>query len=145
MKRFFVQTVCPILFACAVFCVVVFGDLDNGTGELREITFGNIKKVSYHFISDVTEAAQATTTEYYSGRIMAVAYVPGTATKGHFTVTEAGNYSTGQDLLCGTFGALGSTVQEVTSPLGYVVSDRLIISASSVGVIQDGTITLIIW
>ena len=117
-----------------------------GTVVTTEETFGTVKKVSFAWTSSSGGAADATTTNVFSGAIMRLVTVPdGTdaPTDNYDVVVDDAD---GNDVLMGA-GAdrdTANTEQVLASSLGIVANDKLTLAVTNAGNAKKGTVILYI-
>ncbi|MHB1042365.1 MAG: hypothetical protein ACYC0Q_05960 [Eubacteriales bacterium] len=113
--------------------------------EVTEVTFNPVKKIKFEWVSDAAGAATGPTTKIYSGQILRLVTIPGTAanqpTDLYDVVIRDGD---SVDVLAGT-GANRSNVnveQVLAASLGAVGNDKLSLEVSNAGNTKSGGVIL---
>lgn len=121
---------------------------DKGTCTLTEETYGVIKKISFAWTSGTGADAglvTKTTTKVYSGEIIRLVTVPGTAGNqptDQYDITILDQDSTDVLMSAGANRSNVNTEQVLASSLGVVVDDTLTLSISAAGDTKQGSVYL---
>ena len=113
-----------------------------GTVTKTEITYTSVKKIEFDWTSSSGGAADATTTNSYTGLIQRVVQIPnlaGTQPTNLYDVVV--NDSDGEDVLHGNGANLSnaaSTVKDYTNGLGAVVNSTLTLAVTNAGDSKTG-------
>ena len=116
-----------------------------GTVTTTEETHGTVRKITFAWTSSAGGAADATTTYAYSGEVIRLVTVPGTAGNQPTNLYDVVvNDVDGNDVLMGA-GANRSnaaTEQVLASSLGCVANDKLTLGVTNAGDTKQGTVYL---
>ena len=119
-----------------------------GTVAKSEITHRSLKKIVFDWTSSAGGAADATTDEYYTGRIVYAAQIPeaaGTQPTDQYDVTVVD--ADGVDVLAGLGANLGNaanTYKADSDGLGAVVESQLTLAVTNAGDTKGGKTILFI-
>jgi len=118
-----------------------------GSSTNTEVVVYSVKKVEFDWLSDAAGAADSTSTEYYTGFIQRVVFVPdagGTQPTNLYDVVI--NDSDGEDVLIANGANLSNaaTVQKdnTTDGLGAVVASALTLGVTNAGNAKGGKVII---
>lgn len=118
-----------------------------GTVTITEETHSTIKKVKFAWTSDAAGAADGTTTKAYTGEIIRLVTVPGTAgvqPTDLYDVVVNDEDTTDVLMGAGANRSNASTQQVLASSLGVVANDKLALSITNAGNAKSGVVYLYI-
>ena len=116
-----------------------------GTVVTTEETYGTVKKVKFAWTSSAdTGAADATTTNAYSGLVIMAVFVPGVTTPtDNYDVTVAD--ADGYDILAAQGANLSNAATVTkTASMGGVANDKLTLAVTNAGNSKNGTVVVYI-
>lgn len=118
-----------------------------GTVTTTEETYGVVKMVKFSWTSSAGGAADATTTEYYSGAVERMVTVPGSggdAPTAAYDVAITDKH--GIDVLLGAGANRSATAQDsvLAASLGFVANTQLTLAVTNAGNAKSGTVYLYI-
>lgn len=147
MKEFILKVVCPILFCAIVFQAIVEA---AGTVTTTETTLTSPKRVVFQWISDATGEASATTTNYYTGRLVQTTISQSSSTDQPTDLYDVSIYDsvTSEELLggCGTNNATAIVSKSIVgASLGWVANSKMILSVQNAGAVKSGTVIVYVW
>lgn len=110
-----------------------------GTVVTTEMNLYALKKIGFAFTSATTGAADATTTQRYTGHIVVVQIVPGATTPSdQFDVTLVNG--DGVDVLYGDGADCGNAATTVIMPNAPLVADTLTLGVTNAGNAKNGAV-----
>ena len=122
---------------------------DLGTVTVTEETFGTVKKIKFDWTSNSADGGKATktTTKAYTGEIIRLVTVPGTAGDApdlNYDVILYDEDTTDVLMSAGLNRHTSNTEQVLASSLGCVANDKLSLSIADAGNANTGTVCVYI-
>ncbi len=117
-----------------------------GSVTATEITHGTIKKVKFAWTSSSGGAADATSTNYYDGKILHLVTVPDGTAVPTADYDVAVNDSDSVDVLAGAGVDRSNTLTQhvVSASLGAIAHSKLTLAVTNAGDTKKGTVYLYI-
>ena len=115
-----------------------------GTVVTTEETYGSVKKIKFEWTSSAGGAADAVTTNAYSGVLERLITIPGAGGSAPTTLYDVVVNDDAGDALMGAGANLSATVTEqvLASSLGSVANDLLTLAVTNAGNAKTGTVVI---